>query len=87
MKIIAIEESVFESLIQRVESLKNSVCENKDQQEENILLSSKEVMELLGVGSTTLQKYRDEGKLSFIKIGNTIRYCLKDINNLIDHNK
>lgn len=32
---------------------------------ENVVLTDNDVMELLGVGATTLRKYRDEGCLSF----------------------
>lgn len=32
---------------------------------ENVVLTDNDVMELLGVGATTLRKYRDEGCMSF----------------------
>lgn len=87
MKIIAIEESVFEILMKRIEALENSLCETSEAHVEKSYFTSKQVMEILGVGSTTLQNYRDNGKLSFYKVGNTIRYRYPDIHDFINNQK
>ena len=47
------------------------------------LLSESEVCEILNISHRTLRRWRNEGKLSFIRIGRHIRYPEEYIRELI----
>lgn len=51
------------------------------------LLKTKDVMKLLGISEKTLQNYRNQGKISFTKVGNIIYYKQCDIDKFIETNK
>ena len=51
------------------------------------LFKTKDVLKLLGISEKTLQNYRNQGKISFTKVGNIIYYKLCDIDKFIDTNK
>ena len=48
------------------------------------LLTREDVMEILGIGETTLGKLRREKKLSPGKFGRSVRYRVKDVQAYID---
>ena len=48
------------------------------------LLTRKEVAEKLKVSSPTLKRWRDTGILKGIKIGGSIRYYQSDVENLLN---
>ena len=52
---------------------------NDNTGENNSLLSSEQVKDLLKISHTTLQKWRDERKIPFVKIGNKIFYNKADV--------
>ena len=87
MDIIAIEKEVFEMVVDRINQLDTRFNKNETELINDHLFTSKDVQQILGVGSTTLQNYRDTGKISFIKIGNTIRYRWEDLKKLIQSHK
>ncbi|MDW3191255.1 MAG: helix-turn-helix domain-containing protein [Cytophagales bacterium] len=62
MKVILIEEEAFYELIERVVSR----IEDKHKKQSQKWLTPKQAMQALGVKSTTtLQRYRDEGKIRY----------------------
>ena len=62
MKVILIDEEAFFELFNRVITHVSRKLENKDKK----WLTPEEAMQELGISSsTTLQKYRDEGKLRY----------------------
>lgn len=47
------------------------------------LLTSAEVASLARVSHVTLQRWRDAGKLPYIRVGRTIRYRREDVDALL----
>ncbi len=85
MKIIAIKEEAFQVLIKRIKSLENRYDLLQEELIRDRLYSSKEVQAILKVGRDSLQRYRDSGRLSFIKTGKTIRYRWSDIESFLSN--
>lgn len=50
-------------------------------------VKSEVVMKILGVTSSTLQTYRNNGTIPYSKIGGVILYNIDDINNTLMNNK
>ena len=46
---------------------------------EKLFYTTEEVMELLSISRRTLQTLRNEGKIGFVKVYNTIRFSKEDI--------
>ena len=71
--------SLIETSVRKVLSEKNT--------KEDVLLNSKEVMELLRISTTTLQHWRDNKKIPFKREGNKIYYSKSDVlKKLQNHN-
>ena len=54
---------------------KQQVTENK----EKLFYTTEDVMEMLSISRRTLQTLRNEGKIGFVKVYNTIRFSKEDI--------
>ena len=63
--------SMIEETIRKVLTEKNI--------EQDKLLTSEEVMTLLNISTTTLQTWRDKGKIPFTRIGHKIFYSKAEI--------
>lgn len=50
-------------------------------------LTNREAMDFLGLSKTTLQRYRDSGRLLFSKIGGNIYYRYADVVAVLDQNR
>lgn len=48
------------------------------------VLTEKEASEFLHISRTTLWKLRDSGKLSFVRIGNKVRYRRRDLDEYLE---
>ena len=83
MEVVVIEKEAFLYLTKRIKNLESRYALLKDELIKDRLYTSKEVQRILGVGRDTMQRYRDSGKLKFIKTGKTIRYRWADIQNLL----
>jgi len=51
---------------------------------EKLLLTESEVVELCGLGRSTLRKYRIKGELVPLKLGKSIRYKRSDVEQFIN---
>lgn len=65
-----------------IEEIKNLVT-NKSKQENMTYLKSKDVKRLLSCSDSTLQYFRQSGKISAQKVGGTYYYSRESINNLM----
>ena len=54
---------------------KQQPIKNKDK----LFYTTEEVMEILSISRRTLQTLRNEGKIGFVKVYNTIRFSIEDI--------
>ncbi|GGG63045.1 MULTISPECIES: helix-turn-helix domain-containing protein [Chryseobacterium group] len=55
--------------------------------EQKLWLRSSEVKELLNISSGTLQNLRNEGTITYTRIGGTLYYNYKDIEKMLNGNK
>lgn len=78
-------ESQIEMLNTTVENIADKVSDLSSDPR-HIILSNKELPELLKVSSRTIQKWRDEGKIGYSKIGREIFYRMSDILLMLDSN-
>ena len=46
---------------------------------DKLFYTTEEVMEMLSISRRTLQTLRNEGKIGFVKVYNTIRFSIEDI--------
>lgn len=87
--IILIDESVFEEIIKRLETLSKRVeyfHKMYNTKKLNDLLSSEQVCNILDIKPRTLQTYRETGKIGFSQIDRKIIYRLNDVDKLLKNN-
>lgn len=85
MEVIVIQSEAFQQIIRKIEEVKTMICEVKNKQPfTEIWLDNKQVCELLGISTRTLQSYRDEGKIGFSQIGSKIYYKASDIESFLN---
>lgn len=81
------EKSDFDRLVGRIEEIAEHIrkSENKKLPDNTeCWISNREVMDILGVSSRTLQRYRDSGRIPFSKIGKNCRYRLSDVERVLE---
>ena len=69
----------------KIDSKLDLICEKGMTGKE--LLTIKDVCKLLNLSIRTLQRYRDEGKISFSQVGSKIYFTREDIQTLLDNYK
>lgn len=87
MKIVNIEESLFEEMMTELSELRTQVeqlSRNADEKRLGDWLDATTVCFLLNVKTRQLQHYRDSGKISFSKIGKVIMYHRDDVMKLLN---
>lgn len=87
MDMIMIEKSDFDMLVGRIEEIAEHIRKSENKKlsgDAERWISNKEAMDILGVSPRTLQRYRDNGCISFSKIGRNCRYRLSDIERVLE---
>ena len=69
----------LEEIQNQIRELASKIAEIQQQNKAQKWLSNAEARELLGVTSRTLQNYRDNGIISYSKVGSKIYYKASDI--------
>ena len=87
MKILHITERAFHALIERINQLETRYEMAVMELVKDRLYSSKEVCEILGVSTGTLQNYRDSNRIKHIKAKRRTFYRWKDIQDFINSHK
>lgn len=80
-----IDGDSYQELLEKIECIDEkltSILKNKGNQK--VWLTNKEVCEILSVTPRTLQNYRDNGIISFSKVGSKIYYRLTDLENHLE---
>ena len=78
--LLLMEESEFKELILKIDRIENYLLETeKGHPEKSGWLSNDAACTLLNVTPRTMQKYRDNGVLSFSKVGSKIYYKRTDL--------
>ena len=71
MNVIMMEKSDYDRLVGQIEEIAEHIRKNdraKAPGTEDRWISNREAMDILGVSSRTLQRYRDTGRIPFFKI-------------------
>jgi excisionase family DNA binding protein len=72
----------FDLLLSELNAIKQKITPTKSSELQ--IFDNDKAAQLLGVTKRTLQKYRDQGKISFIQEGNKIWYRLSDIEEFLN---
>ena len=86
MNILNIEESAFELMMARFEALAQKVeqlCNQVGDKNLKQWLDGGEVCRILNISKRTLQTYRDNGTITYSRIGNVIFYRPEDVAKLL----
>lgn len=87
MKVVAIEEETFKALIQRINSLEKNYGMIRDGLLANRLYTTEEACEIMGIGTTLMQKLRDSGRIAYTKLGGKLLYNWQAIQDCLESNK
>lgn len=82
-----IEKSDFDKLVGRIEEIAEYIRKSENTKSSvgtERWISNREAMEILGVSSRTMQRYRDTGCIPFSKIGKNCRYRLSDVERALE---
>lgn len=86
MKIINIEESIFEKMIERFNSFAqkvDAICSRNSDKSMAKWLDNQDVCMILNISKRSLQTYRDNGTIPYSQIGHKIYYKPEDIECII----
>lgn len=84
MELVLVKISEIESLAKDISEIKNMVKEfGLKKSFDDRWLTNKQVTELLKISSRTLQKYRDEGEISFSQRNGKIYYRIEDVDQFL----
>ncbi len=86
MQLNLIEQDEFNFIKKKIESIEKQL-NKKTTKSKNDLLSNQEFCRLLRITSRTAQKYRDEGKISFVQIGSKIHYTQNDVDEFLSKHR
>lgn len=90
MDLVIVSKSDLQDLIQESFQTTLSALHQPPAQSPDSLakkwLTNAEARAILSLSKTTLQRYRDEGRLSFSKIAGSIYYRRSDIDELLERN-
>jgi len=79
-QLIAVSEDELNEVKQMVEFLTTTLTEMKESGfGGNRIYTNKQLMDSLGIGEKLIKKYRDEGILSFHKVGDKFWYTEEDV--------
>lgn len=85
MTLQVITEEQYKELISRLETLSKQLS-TKQKDPKEVIFDSQEVMRLLNLSKSTLQKLRDDGHIGFSQVGGKFFYRQHDINEMIEKN-
>lgn len=79
-QLIAVSEDELETVKDMLKNVSNTLTEMKESGVYgNRIYTNKQLMECLGIGDKLIKKYRDDGILSFHKIGDKFWYTEEDV--------
>jgi hypothetical protein len=82
---MVVDPTMLETVIAEIGALKSMLQTRHVKSYSDDWVSGKEVMEMLGISSKTLQNYRDRRVIPFSKIGKKIYYNKKEIDKLLNN--
>lgn len=85
-QLILINPEEFQELVRDLKSLKDSLIESVGNTSIPPLLRNSDVKKILKISDSTLAGLRQNGTIPFSKIGGTIYYLKKDLEEMIEEN-
>ena len=86
MNFIYLKKEEYESLVNSISSLKESILSMGNSTSESTWLPETKAMKFLDVSKSTIQRYRKNGLLPFSQYANKIMYKTVDINAFLEAN-
>lgn len=89
MEIITMESAAYKDIVGRIEEIAAHVRKHPPEGRANVtegLLDNDEVMRLLSVSRRTLQRLRDEKRISYVVIRGSCRYPPDEVRRIIREN-
>lgn len=86
MRIINIEESVFEKMMERFSLFArkvDAICNKSKDKSMEEWMDNQDVCVLLNISKRSLQNYRDNGTIPYTQIGHKMYYKPEDIKHII----
>ena len=80
-----IPQEQYELLMSRIDTIHKEFSINKKNPKE-VIYDSQELMDLLKISKSTLQKMRDEGYIGFSQVNGKFYYRQSDINEMLEKN-
>lgn len=88
MEVITIETSAFHELLSKIEnSFDKKVASVVIKANPAICYDNESLSKLLKISTRTLQKYRDEGRISYSQVKDVIIYTQDDVDEFLENNK
>lgn len=85
-KFFILPQNEWEEIKQRISNIEDSL-KTKGEQPSNELLTSKEVVRILGISEKTWQKYRKERRIPFSQTGRKIYVQRKNLDEFMNNHK
>jgi ribonuclease D len=83
MTLNIITQDQYDKLLQRLDDLQKELSQ-KQRNPKEVIYDSADVMKVLNISKSTLQRMRDEGLIGFSQIQNKFFYRQSDINEMLD---
>jgi hypothetical protein len=78
-----ITQDQYDKLLQRLDDLQKELTQ-KQRNPKEVIYDSADVMQVLNISKSTLQRMRDEGLIGFSQVQNKFFYRQSDINEMLD---
>jgi hypothetical protein len=78
-----ITQDQYDKLLHRLDDLQKELSQ-KQRNPKEVIYDSADVMKVLNISKSTLQRMRDEGLIGFSQIQNKFFYRQSDINEMLD---
>ena len=83
MQALIISQENFDEVIKRLDKIQSEVS-NKQKSPAETFVDNQEFIQIMNVSKRTAQSWRDEGIISFSRIGSKIYYRMSDVQALLD---
>ena len=86
MEIITIESAAYKELTAKIDLIAGYIRENEQSKKKDaaeVWLSSRELKGLLGISTRTLQRLRDNKRISYAIFGGVCRYPVSEVERLV----
>ena len=85
MEAVILSKDQYNDLVNRIDEIKSAI-DLKQKQPSEQFLDNQQFIDTMKVSKRLAQSWRDEGVISFSKIGNKIYYKLSDVEALMQKN-